>query len=49
MQGSHVLQFGSLSIDEEPVGDYLGDGNTGKPEGSKCYMLILSHLSLLLK
>lgn len=42
MQGSHVLQFGSLSIDEEPVGDYLGDGNTGKPEGNKWYMVILS-------
>lgn len=29
--GSHVLQFGSLSIDEEPVADYLGDLNTGMP------------------
>ncbi|CAL8462896.1 g2430 [Coccomyxa elongata] len=27
--GSHVLQFGSLSIDEEPVADYLGELNTG--------------------
>lgn len=29
IQGSHVLQFGSLSIDEEPAGDYLGKANTG--------------------
>jgi hypothetical protein len=29
IQGSHVLQFGSLSIDEEPAGDYLGEANTG--------------------
>ncbi|CAK0784835.1 hypothetical protein CVIRNUC_008040 [Coccomyxa viridis] len=27
--GSHVLQFGSLSIDEEPAADYLGELNTG--------------------
>ena len=38
MQGSHVLQFGSLSIDEEPVGDYLGGENTGKPRCNRCYM-----------
>lgn len=31
MQGSHVLQFGSLAIDEEPAADYLGQDNTGKP------------------
>lgn len=31
MQGSHVLQFGSLAIDEEPAADYLGHDNTGKP------------------
>lgn len=36
MQGSHVLQFGSLSIDEEPVADYLGDEHTGQPECHKC-------------
>ena len=36
MQGSHVLQFGSLSIDEEPAGDYLGEENTGKPYYAKC-------------
>ena len=30
MQGSHVLQFGSLSIDAEPASDYLGKENTGK-------------------
>ncbi|KAK9790770.1 hypothetical protein WJX73_004252 [Symbiochloris irregularis] len=24
MQGSHVMQFGSLNIDEEPASDYLG-------------------------
>lgn len=24
IQGSHVLQFGSHIIDEEPAGDYLG-------------------------
>ncbi len=29
IQGSHVLQFGSLSIDEEPAADYLGKANTG--------------------
>ena len=28
--GSHVLQFGSLSIDEEPAADYLGELNTGE-------------------
>ena len=28
-QGSHVMQFGDLIIDEEPVADYLGDLNTG--------------------
>lgn len=41
MQGSHVLQFGSLSIDEEPVGDYLGEENTGQPDCHKfcCYTL----------
>eukprot|EP00884_Botryococcus_braunii_P000248 jgi/Botrbrau1/10223/Bobra.0362s0013.1 len=27
--GSHVLQFGALVIDEEPVADYLGQLNTG--------------------
>ena len=27
--GSHVLQFGALAIDEEPVADYLGELNTG--------------------
>ena len=25
MQGSHVMQFGSLVIDEEPTADYMGD------------------------
>ena len=25
MQGSHVMQFGSLNIDTEPASDYLGD------------------------
>lgn len=30
-QGSHVLQFGSLGIDVEPVGDYQGDAGTGMP------------------
>lgn len=29
IQGSHVMQFGSLDIDEEYVSDYLGDANTG--------------------
>ena len=24
IQGSHVMQFGSHTIDEEPAGDYLG-------------------------
>jgi legumain len=28
-QGSHVLQFGDLVIDEEPAADYLGKLNTG--------------------
>ena len=28
-QGSHVLQFGSLAIDDEPVGDYQGEADTG--------------------
>ena len=27
--GSHVMQFGSLAIDEEPAADYLGNLNTG--------------------
>ena len=27
--GSHVMQFGALSIDEEPAADYLGELNTG--------------------
>lgn len=30
-EGSHVLQFGSLAIDEEPAADYLGPENTGEP------------------
>ena len=30
-QGSHVMQFGDLIIDEEPAADYLGKLNTGKP------------------
>ena len=28
-QGSHAKQYGTLSIDEEPVADYLGALNTG--------------------
>lgn len=28
-QGSHVMQFGDLTIDTEPVADYLGELNTG--------------------
>ncbi|CAL5223295.1 g5786 [Coccomyxa viridis] len=32
--GSHVMQFGALSIDEEPAADYLGELNTGV-EGAK--------------
>ena len=27
--GSHVLQFGALAIDTEPVADYLGELNDG--------------------
>ena len=27
--GSHVLQFGALVIDSEPVADYFGELNTG--------------------
>ncbi|KAK9843400.1 hypothetical protein WJX81_000515 [Elliptochloris bilobata] len=27
--GSHVMQYGSLTIDAEPVADYLGAANTG--------------------
>ena len=49
MQGSHVLQFGSLSIDEEPIGDYLGDENTGQPKCSKCYIVILFQLVVIVK
>ena len=30
-QGSHVMQYGSLVIDEEPAADYLGFLNTGAP------------------
>ena len=30
VQGSHVLQFGSKIIDEEPASDYLGSDNTGE-------------------
>lgn len=37
--GSHVLQFGSLSIDEEPVADYLGELNTG--ELTTCLLCLL--------
>ena len=33
--GSHVMQFGALSIDEEPAADYLGELNTGWP-GMTC-------------
>lgn len=29
-QGSHVMQFGDLVIDEEPAADYLGKLNTGE-------------------
>ena len=29
VQGSHVLQFGDMVIDEEPAADYLGKLNTG--------------------
>ena len=36
MQGSHVLQFGSLAIDEEPAADYLGQDNTGKQQCNQC-------------
>ena len=35
--GSHVLQFGSLSIDEEPAADYLGELNTGEQLATTCY------------
>lgn len=31
-QGSHVLMFGQLEIDEEPVANYLGMLNTGSKE-----------------
>ena len=34
--GSHVLQFGSLSIDEEPAADYLGKLNTGEQLVTTC-------------
>ena len=34
--GSHVLQFGSLSIDEEPAADYLGELNTGEQLVTPC-------------
>ena len=27
--GSHVMQYGSQLIDEEPAADYLGAANTG--------------------
>jgi hypothetical protein len=30
MQGSHVERFGTLSIDEEPVGDFMGALNDGE-------------------
>ena len=54
--GSHVMQFGSLSIDEEPAGDYLGELNTGvhtgicsavalKPALSFCHLASLSFRS----
>lgn len=29
IQGSHVLQFGDLSIEKEPVGNYHGHNATG--------------------
>ena len=44
-QGSHAKQYGTLSIDEEPVADYLGALNTGGGVGnvlwrSSVYMCI---------
>lgn len=40
-QGSHAKQYGTLSIDEEPVADYLGALNTGGGVGK---VLCLSSL-----
>ena len=33
LQGSHVLQFGDLNIDKEPVGDYQGEAGGGESPG----------------
>lgn len=30
ISGSHVLQFGDLAIDIEPVGDYQGEAGSGR-------------------
>lgn len=35
-QGSHVMQFGDLVIDEEPAADYLGGANTGQKLNLLC-------------
>lgn len=42
IQGSHVLQFGSLDIDEEAASDYLGEANTGVISDS-AYNAVLMH------
>ena len=39
-QGSHAKQYGTLSIDEEPVADYLGALNTGGEAGARCSGLL---------
>lgn len=33
LQGSHVMRFGTLDIDQEPVANFMGQENTGGPEG----------------
>lgn len=40
IQGSHVLQFGDLSIDKEPVGNYQGHKATGKRKARSLFRLL---------
>ena len=41
--GSHVMQYGSQLIDEEPAADYLGAANTGAGlgQGPDIYLTII--------
>jgi hypothetical protein len=47
VQGSHVLQFGDMVIDEEPAADYLGQLNTGTLHGLNGHPLPYPFLRLI--